>query len=1282
MKSLFLKLVILITLSSSGMIFHSITGFVDGASQESTAANDTKESISTSSSSSLAASTITGSNLESISPSSDTSSESLINTAYLASKDASDSKHDQIPQASTANVHHQHPNHRNHQNYPLEPFTGAASYSSITVSTPAPSVLPFNQSSGSFSTSNQQQHHTSSQNDNALNTFSNSYGNQAAQLDRLYSSSSSGNGESHNYNYILPGGSSGGSTLNTGLIQNLTASLFPIKQLSNATLYTLSELLNKTRQTSPTYSQFSNGYKPTFNLAYPAYFSTQPSQATIGSASSSSNANPLATATNYGIDSSVLGNAEQQLNLFDYIRPNQFGFRQPSQGRYHSQVPSSSAFFRHSAGSPGQSSKSNSGPLQNQYNSYTSLPNSAEQYFTSALDNNLHPGYKTSSNIYNTYIPFKDNINSLPTMTNGQSLNMALYGYKLPLMVNKPMSSFATSSNNNNNPNNIGSGYQFIQQHNMNNQNHLDKVVYHSTPFRPSIVSPPLSSVSSNPNTTPSSVLSSTPASSSGQQNNQVSSSTLNQRTKMDSGDSKSLAFGSLSSSSSAISDSKSDYTTNGQANNASKYSSVKDSSNSRVGGSDSNGAQYNNKGLSSNNDKTSTTTTSTMSPLATDDGSSMYDGLRAHNSTIDKQSTITPSQEMLFNLYEREIDNQIRDALYSEAPHATAESLLPGVTRASNVAADWFEKSAQTLYEDPSVEQTLSSWDRPVALGTHGGYHLPTGSGATTRIRDPLAEALQELPTFSASDLQPIFPAGPAYSLLPTSTHDPSSYHEPQQPPSASQPLASFSSLFPFTNQQHGHHNPMGLDSEINSKLTSFQQPSTSHSTTPSSSSSQPAGLQAILIKLHSSPLSSILSAPLSQLYSTFPRPYRNNKKPSSHSQQHSSKQQNNHQQSILNAYNQLSSGVPSSLFSHHTFGGISGKQLLSALSNGNSLFDTLVSASSNSHKTFESPQSVMKQKQQQKQQQAALSAAINPFQAAALLQAQAGNIIYIPAGSEPTSELTMIGRATTPGGFIATHPASFAEPPTQAGFGLSGTGITPLIWRSIFSPVHWARKQSTSSSGQSSGQLLQASNLSPAINSQSSSSSQASFLQGSHKLANSGQETSVGSGSNAAISMNKQQLPAHLNAIFAPSTGQKGSIQKRPKIKIKILKIPVAYYEQAPSGSGSLQGAAAAAPAISLAPSQLQPAVTASLLASLPCPLHQGTLQPAHTLEQHILNQSTSTMPLSATSVLPSLPLQAQPSSSLDTQLSIINQPDDLQVLPSSLQGKLFKMLQQAAA
>lgn len=1263
-------------------------------------------------------------------------------------RDSYEAKQEQqlAQQASMAGVD-LYPNHRN---YPIEPYP-SASYTSLAVSS-TPSSMSMSHQQQLNSLLNRDHHDSSAQvaniNPKPPNDFANlpeqsnssaslyldNYTNQA-QIDLQ------DNSDLYKQQLIDSSGTS--SLLHTGLLQNLTASLFPAKQASNnATLSTLSELLNKTKQIQsapPTSTAHSYFGAPTSN---PGKNSATTKTGTYSSIFSINN--PQATSA------SLL--ESQYSSILDQLRSGQpraqsnsgqFGFRDPrQQGR--SEPSSSSGFF-----------SSPSAKLATSYqisDHKSTLPTGpiTGRYISDLAGLTQTSAYKSAPNIYSTYLPFKDNqINSQASSNGPTTLNMAtLYdnyladnGYKFPLVVNniktyqqptselhKPSASQAVVRNfNTNQP---GSNYHYVQQHNSNSQNHLDKIIYHSTPFRPSIVSPP-----------------------------QSITETAGARQQTFPEGNKLIPF-NLSNQVGAASDDKRQtvYSTNGQAITSNRFS--KD--NTRL-----------NSGELGGDTLTSHTTSTTAPSVGTDElefghnFSQQSQSLRSHlhNSGSTSNATVQPStrhptqptgvlqpdlshlnldtnqkgshfnrsdptilgastptqlsssSSLLFDLYEREIDSQIQEALYGDQHLSTP---FMGVVRpipptSANLqpspSTSWFEKvapSSSNIYEESVNGNLAETWSKPLTLSNQAGYIHPVSSGSRPNrylSSDSLATALHELPTFSTSDLQPLYASSPGYPLLATSNAQ----------DSLASTTSMVSALTPHLMSGYPAHVNQLSDSTLKLSLvdglmkqsesttpmpigTTTASTLVSTTPTPSSSSVWPS----ILSKLQSSPLSSLLATPLAHFYSR----NRNNKKQTQQQQQNSAASQ------TVNYISQPTNNPPLQLYPM-----LNAKHLLSLLGGAS---DQPSSTSSNAQSVLE-PQLSNNNQRIKSQQMAQLAANLlaaasesSPQQwnhlQASLVQPISPNP-YLPSTSEE-QDLSSLLAGLSPsfsssvnihdGNFLAQASVAAAnngEGSSVAGgaggaLGLAGGGISPFIWRSIFSPATWARKQSSSGSSSigayspanstasisnSNGQnnketpRNQQTSSPPPFTSLFSSSSLQTQHPGSHKAnENSSSYNQPQPGTKGKLSMPLSSLfggaTSHLfgqpagglashasGASLLPLINSQMEALKRPlKLKIKILRIPVAVYDHSVSGqsnlaigqqAGGLTSSVKYTSAVepSAAASHLQSSLSASLLAGMNCPLPHTSEQQLipHTFDQHLLMTSNN----AAGASLPSNLVQMSP-------------------------------------
>lgn len=1341
-------------------------------------------------------------------------SGSETSASFLSIRDSYDAKqeHQLAQQASMAGVE-LYPNHRN---YPIEPYP-SASYTSLSVSS-TPSSTSHQQMQQINSLLNRD-HHDSAQLANINSKLQADYSNlpeQSGSNVSLYMDSFSHHDlQDNSFKQHLSDSIGASNLLHTGLLQNLTASLFPAKQNgSNATLSTLSELLNKTKLNQ------SSSLPTTVN----SYFGASPTSqakvsANLGSIKGSAYSTYVPSSMTSGQASAFIDSPYS--SVLDQLRSStnsgQFGFRDTrQQGR--SEPLSSSGLFvptttKLSTGYQLSEHKPllATGPLTGRYiGDLTNIPQTS--------------GYKTASTLYNTYMPYKDNQLAPQANPNGiQGLNMAsLYdnylvdnGYKFPLVVNNVKSyqqptdelhKTSASQSVVRNLNQASPNYQYAQQQQSSNSlNQLDKIIYHSTPFRPSIVSPPqsLSEISGSRQQTliPFNL------------SNQLGSSSEHKKQTV--------------------------YSTNGQAINSNRFH--KDNSNTRLNSGEPGGDTI---------DQHATTTTApsvgtdelefghqfsqqsqslrshqhnsgsnvsappatrhpsyasnTPSSLSTQPPGLVqmnYESdFRAQQSNQTSPATVSPSASpqltgnsaLLFDLYEREIDNQIQEALYGEQHLSTPFMGIIRPTQAapatlqSSSSSNWFDKvapSSSNIYEETVNSNLADSWARPVSSSNQAAYMHPIMTGArANRFVGPesLATALQELPNFSTSDLQPLYPSGPSYPLIAAASNQ-----------DGISPASLVSALAPHLIS--GYTSNVGQISDGTLKLSLVDgliKPSESTTALPISTTTSPSPTTAapsssssvwptILLKLQSSPLSSLLATPLSHLYSK----NKNAKKPNQQQPTSSASQKvNNYSQPTSSSLLQLQPMMNAK----HLFGvlGANGDQSLGTASSSHTALSQGHPESTN-HRL----------KSQQVAQLAAnlLAAASettqhqwNPLQVT-LAQAISPN----PYLASPTEEqdLSALLASLSPG-FASSanmHDGNFltaasgggltvnngeSSGPTGSGvLGIAGGGISPLIWRSIFSPASWARKQSGSSSNNIAGYSNTSATVSAPVTSNnsngqsnqqsprnlqisSSSSPQLSSIFSSSSLPMQQQQGSHKANENSS-SHNQQQLGIKsrinlpLSSLFGSATshlfGQSANgmnnnpssssllplinshveALRRPlKLKIKILKIPVAVYDQTPAtqshpvaslqAGSSLNSRQTAAIDPMAAASQMHSSLSASLLARMSCPLPHPPEQQLipHTLEQHLLMQTDNGGgPSLMTNLAQISPLQTSTPSASTVRSSLagdlgfvmspptstnggqsvfdgplsplqgfteINQPHDLQESPSSTQTKTTQVKQ----
>ena len=1106
---------------------------------------------------------------------------------------------------------------------------------------------------------------------------SNSRNNLLVGLDDL---SMASNQQVFNHNYGLPSsnpqpqGSHSAADFNAKLIQNLTASLFPVQKL-NSSMSTLSELLADRNRQPP---------------AQHNYGLAQQSSQSNNASSNSNQSGPASASSPSNYLSALLGDQRLNLAVLDYInRPTS------TNSAWSAPMSTSSSYGQTNVGTIRDFQAANQlGQMQNmrpQQPLSMSKNQRPSQYQADRDGPNVR---KTSSNIYNTYTQMpaaravEEGAASRMKTTNGQSLNMASNSYdtylettyKHPLSTGqraafRPEStgtsnSNSNSNNNNNNNNNNATSYNNQYAHHRlvpATMGQLDKVVYQSNPFRPSIVNPP-------------------------QQDSNGSLAHLLARPKGES-ELKSFPYESLSPTQNQNhfhnhnlgSDSfpAGGRLFNSAERNASQFANGKplfgpkfepmrehDDYHSSLDQFAIKNSAYNSSSASNLNDirqqsaGNQTASTTSGQPAS---GASQLERERA-NLMSDNGHSMNQlnNPQLLLDLYEREIDNQIREAIHTDhqqrfQQHLTTAASSSPVLAAGNSLA-WPPSSSQSLINFDSIEPAdqqaplagslAHSWPQQAptgalsSLGTSSSMPAASQQVSTAALLRPesapllsspesLAAALHELPTFSASDLQPMVPhqlqpAGSqaGLSLVPSGQSHGSGQHQqtlgeadrdlsslahfnsnangylgsPSSRALSNLLLASAMLQSPFMASQMQADTYPGLvgSSSMASSPASKQHTHHSHSSSSHQSSSSAGGLPSLLLKLQSAgPLSSILTGPFAHIYANLPR-YRY----------------------------QASKGNQ---------GGAAGKGAA-----GQAKLEQ-------QHHSMGAPSTPLSK--QQTSQLLALNSqsSLSPLRLA-MLQAQAASNAYLSAANYP-QEPAMAATAPTSASASAADTSalenaysssslasllSVRQPelasPQPTGSNLSAGLGQPLVWRNIFSPIHWSRKQINSAAysakqSQHSG--------SPAGLQQASRQHQLDAqLAKSRQLWPNSAQTLYGPlwGSSSPLA----QLVAPSTAFGAPTSAstttatlsnghqQRGSpagpnaAHQQARVRIRILKVPVAFYENAsPAGqtsgstlSSALFGVAlnSAGEQLNLVPAHLQPdAAAASLLTSLTCPLHQ---------------------------------------------------------------------------
>lgn len=1076
------------------------------------------------------------------------------------------------------------------------------------------------------------------------------------------------------------------NNLNTELIQNLTSSLFPKRSLSNATLQSLSELLTKTKQLQQQKQSDSLNQQVHSSYESPIYY--QPSMRLQQPYYNSSFYGRHLNETNKNLDA-LLNEHTYGLLGFLNTENNRFGFRD---NNYHSH---NNHHQHHSQLSPTSAQSKQHFTL---YDGPKSKHTKSDLLYS-----------KTPSNIYNTYLPYAGsssaNIASAQSpimMTNGQqALNFALYQsllndeptIKWPLSMNK-----GDSSNNNTSKygslnhnlrgmvNNMhdqysptGSqtvnGYQYIQQQSSpSNQNQLDRLTYHSTPFRPAIAS-----------------LASSFQSSGSQQQvlNNFTTSNSNKTRYLDStGASRQSMLGlpDALSSTHSMSSAPSDTSINAPGRYLTKAEAAR--------AAQSNAADRNTAHRATptgqDYDTSSEMRSRNQSMLSQQPNSSQYQTSAAASNQSQSSSTKQQQHQqpitihsgapaILFELYEREIDNQIREAI--QADHQQHHSHLgPALLNMATASSNWLGSSEVPTSPLSSLASTLSNslihegaassasniaalpfgaQDKPfrsiasapispftyaaqpmfpyytqrppspwsgspmqAASSTTSSTQVPAISSQSNQPTDSLAAALQDLPTFTAADLQPLVSnsAGisglPSYSMLSVSHQKPEPAYSESSPSSSLLP-SSAESWFtantgefyppPFVfpeptlandlskvyshNYQHNqpHH----------SSNNAINNASNSHTIGQSyGSGGGTGGLSAMLFRLPPGPLTSILTSPFSHLYANLPR-YRYGKKQPS-SQSSSASQTSASNASLKGFWSMLGNAAGNDIVVRDSTSFSDGKQhkTTSNKYQSNRIAAILAAnllAASGSLNTGQQ---------------------INPMQLASLVQLHANlmeqpnNQLSNDLASSPDSSqvnpylMNLLESTSMDSVAHAESPETWAN-----SFLPTGSAITPQTWRSIQSAMQWNRKWQQHQP-QSFSNPYEAQKPTPSASKQHSTSSTTSE---SSKL-NNGSSGLFGRHISTPLSLLLGGASTPLTHLLGPSGGSSQSLLapaptettslriSPPRLKIKILKVPVAVYD---NGS-ELRGAAATtqlAQGYNLLPAHLQSALAASLHAHLPC-------------------------------------------------------------------------------
>lgn len=1231
--------------------------------------------------------------------------------------------------SSVSDNHHHHNHHHpnNHQNYPAEPYPSASYTSSITI--PSNSTQNINSASSFLNREHHQLNNVVASSHNQQSQQSSS-APQQGQSNRLFTSgdisgntfdafSASTTNTTINFanqsagHYTLDNIYKPTNVLNAGLIQDLTASLFPIRQLSNATLFSLSDLLNKTRNNHQPHQQHKQ-----HNYHASSSLSEYPSNLALNTMQFSSPLQPQQQhqerlPSTAGFMDANFNDPQPLTSMFEFMKPSgsQIYQREQKKPTFQHQP----AYFGPS--NPLPAHKTASGlRFSGQYNSpfsIQSMPMNPISFSNSPTYTQTFQAPQMSA--HNLIKPPAHNHQAESFYSHDTFLDAPnSYKQQVPLqMITSGLKNFFTEQQKP--PATTSLGFHYVQQHSSNNQDHLDKIVYHSTPFRPSIANSP-SAQTINPQNTggkASMAAGEVPTSSllsEGDKSALLGAANMKPSAPDNQDDNnKSVAFASFGSPSNTV--------LSGDMNNSSSRYSVLTNNN--------NGARATNESqpsttfpstfdeidfdrfqsqLGFNSNKSNSLPTTSQSnnrdrDYQASDGASGSIAVPASNrsSSIPSSGVATPpGPAILFDLYEREVDNQIREALYGNSGERLLSSVIghqhigPSDTHSQRPkfsvppVSTWFEKTPSASLSSDNLQSNLqpsatlvesygqaASWQQPVALGVPSSYAHHTSPSRPSSI-DQLAAALQDLPSLSATDLQPMFPASSSsYSLAPAASNL-ENYHENSSP--NQQQLASLLATI----------NSASDDSDMTTSPWASAAPNgNKYAATPTNS------LPSIFFKLNSSPLASIFSSPLAHLYASLPgtKTRNNYKRPSTQHQQAAS--------SPLASY----FASPSSFLPLQTLASLSGKQLLNALSGSS---ETLIAGMSGKnslrqkhlgdtkqhrspiYRQFYHSNHNSNQDRQQQLQKAAIAAAtahllaaaaaatsdgpsqtLTPLQATALIQGQSGH---------PSSSASILHTSNSHSQqqlhdepFIATsssliehqHPSGIINNDISSnnnhhskGFGLVGgsSAISPFFWRNLLSPANWARKQSISSSAT-------ASQSQPSLTAAATTTNHhgSHYHQNSHQQNNDLIHHHQGNNAVAAKHHNHLSWSSLLGgSFFSPTTdspitntkshsAQVTAVKHKPKtptrVEIKILKIPVAFYDHQPSTSSNQQQLSRA---IGLLPAASS--LTSSLLSSIPCPLSHTHNNAGHSLASHrtSIDQRQGQLPKA---VLPPTHLQRLP-------------------------------------
>lgn len=239
----------------------------------------------------------------------------------------------------------------------------------------------------------------------------------------------------------------------------------------------------------------------------------------------------------------------------------------------------------------------------------------------------------------------------------------------------------------------------------------------------------------------------------------------------------------------------------------------------------------------------------------------------------VSESPLVTRKEKLMFDLYEREIDQQIAQALYREMRKSAEMLVKSAATTASHPINNKFSSQPQT---SSSFQQSqTSSWPSQASLSPQiDEFQL---NPAQVDFLQATPEMYQELPTLSGSDLEPVvLPLMPAFSLDGVPAKD---VLEPSLSQQSSVNWPTTLQLFPSLNNVASYQviNPNSGTKLRKFKGKTLTKPQHSVATTWPHYSS----LRDAILKVQQSKVSPFLTNSLSYLYSNLPKAIWNHKRP-----------------------------------------------------------------------------------------------------------------------------------------------------------------------------------------------------------------------------------------------------------------------------------------------------------------------------------------------------------------------------------------------------------------